>query len=262
MYLAPHNGTPCVCGQLVSPTERGMTVFMGRTADVLAKPFNCAKRSLRLDHMLGGRFSRVVAYRGGLCVALAALMPVPSALSGQPLPQSAAPPSAFASSTQTPHVPLVPVTVDVPPRVKSTDGSDPAQRQAAQEARRHSQDAARAHSRHQRQHELRRPARCAQRVQECRHARGVQLPELPPVVGRDRGDRSGRVRPRPVRRRFGARQRDDRAQHRRPRAQRPRPGGRDPRHRQRGLRRRQGLGPRRGPDAVHPQHLGRHGRRR
>ena len=97
---------------------------MGRTADVLAKPFNCSKRSLRLDHMLGGRFSRVVAYRGGLCVAVAALMPVPSALSGQPLPQSAAPPSAFASSTQTPHVPLVPVTVDVPPRVKSTDGSD------------------------------------------------------------------------------------------------------------------------------------------
>jgi membrane-bound lytic murein transglycosylase B len=97
---------------------------MGRTVDVLAKSFNRSKRSLRLHHMLGGRFSQVVAYRGGLCVAVAALMPVPSALSGQPLPQSAAPPSAFASSSQTPHVPLVPVTADVPPRVKSTDGSD------------------------------------------------------------------------------------------------------------------------------------------
>jgi membrane-bound lytic murein transglycosylase B len=72
--------------------------------------------------MLRGRFSRIVAHRGGLCVAVAALMPVPTALSGQPLPQIAAPASAFASSAHAASVPVVPVTVDVPPRVKSTDG--------------------------------------------------------------------------------------------------------------------------------------------
>jgi hypothetical protein len=70
--------------------------------------------------MFGGRFT---THRGGLCIAVAALMPVPAALSGQPLSQLGAPPPAGASVTSITAAPTVPVPAEVPPVVIKHDSS-------------------------------------------------------------------------------------------------------------------------------------------
>ncbi|VXC21009.1 hypothetical protein NOCARDAX2BIS_480009 [Nocardioides sp. AX2bis] len=79
----------------------------------------------------------------------------------------------------------------------------------------------------------------------------------------DRRRRPGRVRPRPLRRQRARRRGPGHARHLRRPAHRQQRHGADHRHRRRPVRRRPALRPGRGPDAVHPLHLGRgRGRRR